>query len=82
VKLSPDPRLDIIALTTGGRSHERPEEGLRIGFERCRRVLAELAGGRTALASYAPTNPVYQHTARAGCLAENFAFNNVVGHDV
>jgi hypothetical protein len=82
VELTTDPAFDIIALTTRSGGHERSEERFGVGFERGGGILAELAGGSSALACYPPTNPVHQHTARAGCFAEDFAFDNVIGHDV
>jgi hypothetical protein len=82
VELTPDPIFDIIALAARCCSHEGAQERLRIGFERGSRVLAELAGRCSALARYPTANPVDQHTARAGCFAKDFTFNNVVRHEV
>ena len=45
-------------------------------------IYAELARRRPALPSRASTDPVDQHVAGPAGLAQDFPFDNVIGHDV
>ena len=82
VKLAAHPVFDIAILAPRSRGHQCPKQGFGVCLERGGRVLAELASRSPTLPGEPPTDPVHQHAAGAAGLAQDFAFNNVVGHDV
>jgi hypothetical protein len=82
VELASDPGFGIPTLSARCGSQQSPKEGFGISLERGRGVTAELAGRRTSPPGDASSNPVYEHAAGAPGFAENFAFNNVIGHEV
>jgi hypothetical protein len=82
VKLTPYPRLDVCTLAARGCGHHRSKEGLGVGLEGRSGVMAELSRRRSALPLNAPTDSFHEYSAGTAGLAEDFAFNNVIGHDV